>query len=103
MATMKERAIMRERGEGTKWREQDRKDLLPSEKWGVLTREDIDEMAALIAGLHDWTCRLVWLCEELNNRMTLHPVPPPTSKMGDKGARRDHPNQVPLWDGMEVE
>lgn len=73
------------------------KDELPSEKWGVLTRAEVEDLAGAVAALTQWVEFLAHLCERMNDCLTVGKSCAITPL---KQFARPHPNQVPLWDGL---
>lgn len=77
---------------------------MPSEKFGVLTRAEVEELAALVAGLTEWTARLQGLCEQLNDKLTIAPSgPPPRPGRPLSFYEAEDPRQADLWEGFPLD
>jgi len=83
--------------EGAKRREQYRESGASSE-FGVLKRDDVEELAATVTALTDWVRRLQWLCESLNDRLCImRPGTPPKALSFYSENPRVNREQVPLF------
>lgn len=82
-------------------------DRLPSEKFGVLHREDVEELAALVGGLGEWTQRLCALLEELNDRLMIQPPHggrrPLSFYRRAEASRENAHAQADLWEGFPLD